>query len=677
MYGEIKGGTKYVIMDAFNVPMDCWVPPVGYGIDSITGKLEKTDIIKRSTKTKDQYWEREDLPDWYDKKRELEEIKQQTVPDYTDPDCEKIRESHWRRRLRGCWFYNDGVPTYITGLHWLVVNWWKFQGKYFDFRIPNMEFFYFLQYCIEDPHCLGTIEITKRKEGKTARAGAFIYEYISRTSAKHGGIQSKTDPDAKEVFLKAVRDPWRKLPHFFKPKYDTSKGTAPDTELRFFNPSKRGRPKLISEKEEEALESFINFESRKEGAYDGPELHRYVSDEAGKLKDVSILKRHSVVQFCSEVDGEYVGVQLYTTTVEEMESGGSEFLQLVKMSDRRKLDANGRTASGLYPYFLAAFRTLYYNIYGKPDEEKAKIYYMNTRASLQSRPRELSSFIRKNPFTLSEAFRVDGEKCLYDSEKLNNRRDWLSWHDNITEQGNFAWIEPGNIAKGVRWEASKNGRFEIAYTLKESEANRILVSGDQFAPNNNHAFTMGCDPYKFKDSEDSRRSDCAAFVYQKFNIQEELKEYNDAFVCKYKYRASSTGMQYDDILKMCVYYGCQVLFEINIGTAPLDYFGTKKCGAFCMKLPGEKEAGIYTDGQGQVLSQLCDLTESWIDSSCDKLLFIDLCDDWLEFNPAKTTKFDCAMAAGFALIACKKKYKIKDESLNNEVTNFFRQHVAS
>lgn len=576
--------------------------------------------------------------------------------------------------MYGVWFYNNGVPTYITGLHWFVINWWKFQGKYFDFRIPNMEFFYFMDYCICDPNCLGAVEITKRKEGKTARAGAFIYEYISRNSAKHGGIQSKTDGDAEEVLQKAIVTPWRKLPGFFRPLYDTAAGDNPKKELRFFNPSIKSR-KGRSPIREEALESFIDFESSGVLAYDGPELARYVSDESGKLKSVSIVERHGVVQFCSEVDGVFIGKHLYTTTVEEMESGGSEFQTLVKMSNRNERDDNGRTKSGLYCYFLPAYRTLYYDKYGFPDEIKGKQYYVNRRAAMARQPRELSSFIRKNPFTLAEAFRVDGEKCLYDSEKLNNRLDFLSWRENLTERGNFRWRE-GKPLTSVIWEANVHGKYEICFKLPESEANRVEKRTEYYYPSNTHVYAAGADPFKYDKVKDNRRSDCAAFVGLKPDVNSSYPDYSGGFICRYLYRAATTSEQYEDLLKMCWYYGCQILFESNVDNWK-EYFKNKNCHNFLMKLPGQDDYGMYSDGHGKTIQQLCDYTEAHIDNDIDKVWYASLIEEWLEFKVEDTTRYDQAIAAGFTLIAMKKKFYRRDTEKDGfEVTNFVRSYVA-
>lgn len=692
MFEPIKNGTKFILKDAFNVDVECWIPPIGYGRNSITGNMEKTDIIKRSSKRNEQHWEREGLPEWWDKKRaeeiDTEERRLKNIEErekkgeiissekrsdeFVDPDCEKIREKHWGRRLRGVWFLNNGVHTYITGLHWMLLEHWKFQGKYFDFRIPNMEFFYFIDYCIEDPNCLGDIEITKRKEGKTARAGLIIYEYISRTDAKHGGIQSKTDPDAAEVFQKAIINPWQKLPDFFRPTFDDIKGDNPEKELRFFNSSRKGRSS--KKRIDKALESFIDFKPRLEGSYDGPELHRYVSDEAGKLKDVSILKRHNVVQFCSEVDGEFIGFQHYTTTVEEMENGGGEFKKLVELSDRRERDANGRTKSGLYVYFLPAYRTLYYDKYGFPDEEKGKDYFLNRRAALANNPKELSSFIIKNPFTLNECFMVDGEHCLYDAMKLNIQLDKLSWGD-YTERGVFEWKD-GERFTEVIWRADKQGRFEICRGFKMVEPNRIVKRNETYHPNNNFSFAIGCDPFKYDKTKDSRRSDCAALVYKKGDVADKNNPFNDAFVCKYKYRAATTGMQYEDILKMAWYFGCQILFESNVDNWK-NYFKEHGCYGFLTVLPGETEPGLYSDGHGRTHQQICDYTESYINNNIEKVFFKDLIKEWLDFKIEDTTKFDLAMCAGYTLIAAREKIYKRAVDSGRDIKEYFKQHKAS
>jgi len=677
MFSPKKNGTVYKVMDAFGVPFECHLPAVGYGWNPDMQELAKTDVIKRSVNPAEQYWEREPLPDWYDKKREQEEIEQDTDPDFVDPDCEKVREKHWRRRLFGVWFYNNGKPAYLTGLHWFTLNWWPFQGKFFDFRIPNMEYNYVLDYVIEDPNALGLIEVTKRKEGKTARAGAFLYEYTSRTAAKHGGIQSKTDDDAQEVFQKAVTAPWRKLPHFFRPIFDTGGGDDPKGGLRFFLPSKKGRRKKydFQNKRDLALESFIDYASRKVMAYDGPELHRYVSDESGKLIDVSIVERHNVVKFCSEVDGNYVGKQLYTTTVEEMESGGSEFRKLVKMSDRRELNANGRTKSGLYCYFLPAFRTMFYDRYGFPNEERGKLYYMNTRDALKNEPRELSSDIRKNPFTLAEAFRVDGVKSLFNPENLNYQLDYLSWNADIVERGDLVWKD-GERFTEVLWKKNPNGRFHKPRGFHFSNPNRVEKRNGRYYPANNLFFRVGCDPFKYDKVKDNRRSDCAAFGGQMFDPSRPNDPFNDSLVVRYRFRAATTGLSNEDILKLVWILGCQVLFERNVDHWKA-FFIEQGCEAFLMKLPGEDEYGVHSDGHGNMLQAICNHLEDYVENSYKKLWFKETVEEYLEFDVGNTTKSDETIASGITRLAMIKKSYRQPVEKGKDISDYFKMYKAS
>lgn len=152
------------------------------------------------------------------------------------------------------------------------------------------------------------------------------------------------------MFAKGLILPFKQLPDFFVPVYDTEKGQTPKSELRFFKQNKRGKNQEIYDPRTE-LESTITFKSSDMYAYDGTKLHRYVADECGKTKDIDVFERHQVVQFCLQLDGEIIGKCLYTTTVEEMDSGGEDFQRLWEASNQDERNANGRTKSGLYRYF--------------------------------------------------------------------------------------------------------------------------------------------------------------------------------------------------------------------------------------------------------------------------------------------------------------------------------------
>lgn len=661
--GEELGGTYH-----------CNVPPLGYGINVVTGLLEKVDIIKRSNKKEEQYWERELLPKDYIKKRKAEELEQEENDEYVDPELEEIRQRHWHRRLCGCWVYINGKPTYLTQLHWFYLQHWQIDIGYPQYREPDRKFFYILLYCILDPRCCGLLEATKRRQGKTYRGGCFVYEDISRTKESEGGLQSKTATDSRDVvFKKAIISPFKKLVDFFRPVFDTSKGLTPTSELKFAHTTKKGR-RALEDIDKPELNSLIDWASSEVYAYDGRKKRRIFEDEIGKTQEANIYDRHNVVRYCLETDGEWTGFKLGSTTVEDMASGGAEFLILWNESDMNKRDDNGHTISGMYRIMTPAYETLYFNKFGNPDVEKAKEYYLNRRNGLQNNPRTLASEIRKNPFNVREMFFVDGDSCLYDAMKLNIQLDKISW-GNYTERGVFEWKD-GERFTEVIWRADKQGRFEICRGFQIPESNRVVKRNDNYYPNNNFSFAIGCDPFKYDKTKDSRRSDCAALVYKKFDAADKTNIYNDVFVCKYKYRAATTGMQYEDILKMAWYFGCQILFESNVDNWK-NYFKEHGCYGFLMVLPGETEPGLYSDGHGKAHQQICDYTESYINNNIDKVFFKDLIKEWLDFKIEDTTKFDLAMSAGYTLIAAREKIYKRTVSSGREITDYFPKYKAS
>lgn len=622
------------------------IPPAGYVYNIATNEWEKRDIIKRSGRKENQYWERPLPPPEYDTKRKKEISAQKANPEYFNTELQSYRNQEWDRRLNGYWFYNNGVPTYVTGLHYFYLVHWKIDVGYPHFRMTDVDFFYFLEYVIQDPRALGMIEVTKRRQGKTMRAGAFLFELTSRSKNKNAGIQSKTFEDAKEnVFAKGIVMPFKYLPDFFVPIYDTEKGMTPKGELRFFKTNKRGKDEEIFDKKIE-LESGITFKSADKFAYDGMKLHRYLGDEAGKTKGVDVYDRHQVVQFCLYEEERIVGKALYTTTVEEMEDGGEAFEKLWKASDIKERDANGRTKSGLYQYFMPAYKTLYYDRYGFPDEVKGKEYFMNARTGLENDPRALASFIRKNPFTIEEAFFKEGESCLFDAMKINKQMETISWmaDKDLYIRGEFMWENSVRDSRVV-FKPTSNGKFLVLKEINPSDAshyNQVREFGSKKAPVEALKFCIGCDPFDHNVTVSTQRSDGAAYVYKSYDA---LSPMSETFVVEYLNRPDKAEIFYEDMIKLCHFFGCTILPEDNkVGL--IKYFEHRGYERFLYK-NGTKFGVSATVKTHQ---QIAELIETYVEENVSKLKFKNLLTDWLKFDINKTTKFDATMASGYTLM---------------------------
>jgi len=483
----------------------------------------------------------------------------------------------------------------------------------------------------------------------TMRAGAFLFELTSRSKNKNAGIQSKTFDDARDnVFAKGIVMPFKYLIDFFVPIYDTEKGMTPKSELRFFKTNKRGVSDFDFEKKVE-LESEITFKSADKFAYDGKKVHRYLADEAGKTKNVDVYERHQVVQFCLQQEENIIGKALYTTTVEEMEDGGASFKELWMASDQTKKNANGRTESGLYQYFMPAYKTLFYNKFGEPDEEKAKQFYMAERDARRENNRALASFIRKNPFTIEEAFFSEAESCIYDALAINRQKETITWIDKkeLYLHGDFVWENGVRDSKVIFVEKS-NGKFKVHKKVNifdHSSYNQVQEYGTKKVPKNNTKYAIAVDPFDHSITTSNERSDGAAYAYRRFDAMDELSE---TFLVQYINRPDKAEIFYEDMIRLCHFFGCEILSEDNkVGL--IKYFEYRGYERFLTRMPNSTKYGISATVKTH--QQIAEETENYHLDNLHKVIFVELLDDWLHFNINKTTKFDAAMAAGYTLIA--------------------------
>jgi hypothetical protein len=501
MYWEIPQGSKVNVQG-----LECNIPPEGYVFNIITRQLEYRGVYKRADNPDEQYWERLPLPVWYKdvmKRWDLyEEKKKDDSPDFFDEELEKFKQQEWDRRLNGFWFMNRGRAVYLTGMHYMFLMWWLIDVGYPKYRVIDLEYFYFLQYCIEDPMCYGMIEVCKRRNGKTFRAGLFIVEYITRTKMTNAGIQSKTGSDAKKVFAKAVVQPFKKLPRFFRPEYDMSLGVTPKTEMRFQQTNIRGK-KAESNIDKDELGSTIDHQSADPMAYDGQKIHRGFNDEFAKTVECNIYDRHEVLRYCVlDDEGNIIGKLLYSSTVEKLDTdkdGVQEGAQLLwDESDHLNKQANGQTISGLYRFFMTAIRSKNFDIYGDPDVEKTRKEIEANRDAVKGNPRALSARKRKEPITIDEAFSSDSDKSIFNTENIDARKKYLrenpipmrkiifyrdgetqqpKWRDVIQSDGDFFWEVSPDFELNIKKTVYKNADGLKTPTREEDGA----ISIDSYA----------------------------------------------------------------------------------------------------------------------------------------------------------------------------------------------------
>lgn len=656
--------------------VDMWLPPFGMGADVDTGDLKPVEVIMRSDNPKEQYWERQLLEDNYKELLEDEYKKTEFDPTYFNSDLERIRKREWHRRLYGIWVYINGKPRYITGTNYFFLNYWMLDEGYPSFKRTDWEKFIYWQYCVYHPYSYGMIEVTKRRGGKSVIAACILVEYISRNIKSMGGIQSKTDEDAKAFFDLHVVTPFQSLVEIFQPLYDTNKGTKPEKVLSFYAASTRGKnSQAISD--DDQLKSMIDFRNSKINAYDGSKLKRLILDERAKL-DVDVIEGHLVVRKCLlDWRMNIVGKMLVCSTVEEI-GIKSKFDQLWRRSDPLKLNDKGTTASGLYKFFQPADLAGDCDIYGESLREKNLSTILQNRKDLEEEgdTKGLIEEIRKDPLNEREAFMLLNANSHFDVLLLNELYDAAKATENeVLEWGNYSWKDGIPFTEAIWTPCNKEqARWIRPKNFKIPEGEKVTKVGDYFVPANKVQFISGCDPFQNSIVESGTGSKASSGVLNRFEEGTNDTFFDKMFICKYYARPSIAKLFHMDMVLQCFAYGCQILIEAKMDGGLRDFFIDNKCHPFMIKLPDKLNYGIDPNADNKVL--LVNLWEDYIltHGKQGKLIYPTVIQQLSSFDVSHTEVSDECMGLGWSLVAdYYKKANFKKQAKTVPISNYFKQ----
>ena len=612
-------------------------------------------------------------------------------------------EEEFRRRREGFWFYNNGTATYITGRHYMMLQWTKMDIGYPDYLSFQRDIFIHMAACESDPRCIGQLYTKCRRSGYTNICSSVLLDEATQVKDKLLGIQSKTGKDAQEnIFMKKVVYMFRHYPFFFKPIQDGT--TNPRMELAFREPSKRITKNNKTSQTGEALNTVINWKNTTNNAYDGEKLHILYLDEAGKWeRPTDIRDAWRIQRTCLIVGRKIVGKALVGSTVNPMDKGGKEYKELWRDSNPTERNANGRTISGLYRLFIPAYESLegFFDQYGHPvvdDPEQplqgidddtilqgAKTYLKNERDSLKHDPSELNEVTRQFPFTEDEAFRDSIDGSIFNVGKIYEQiqhNDDLFPNPIVT--GNFLWKD-GQQDSHVVFSPDPNGRFRITWMPPAEIRNSVKMERGKRIPGNIDVGVGGVDSYDLDETVDGRGSKGALHLYNKFHIEHP----SNMFVLEYASRPPLAKMFYEDVLMAAVFYGYPILIENNkYGIA--RYFESRGYDGYLMDRPAHlksgsssikvKTKGIPSNSQ-DVIQSHAQAIEAYIhdhvginrdDGSIGKMYFNKTLEDWIGFKINNRTKFDLTISSGLALLAAQ---KTKPRKISNFAeSKFFRRY---
>jgi len=660
-------------------------------------------------------WVKQEYP------KELERIKNifdwRSYPENNKEKWYDYIDEEFKRREEGFWFTNNGKPTWVTGTHYMYLQWSKIDIGAPDYREANRLFYIFWEACKADKRCYGICYLKNRRSGFSFMSSAETVNLATISSDSRYGILSKSGSDAKKMFTDKVVPISINYPFFFKPVQDGM--DRPKSELAYRVPASKFTRKKITANEQleeiKGLDTTIDWKNTGDNSYDGEKLNLLVHDESGKWeRPDNILNNWRVTKTCLRLGSRIVGKCMMGSTSNALDKGGSNFKKLYNASDVTSRNKNGQTKSGLYSLFIPMEWNYegFIDEYGHPvfdspdndvlgpDGELIDVgiieHWNNEAEGLKSDSDGLNEFYRQFPRTTEHAFRDEAKNSIFNLVKLYEQIDYNEGIGNssVLSVGNFQWVN-GIKDTQVIFYPDPKGRFKVSWFPPSHIQNKIVIKNGIKYPANEHMGAFGCDSYDISGTVDGKGSNGALHGLTKFSMEDAPP--NHMFL-EYISRPPTADIFFEDVLMSLVFYGMPLLCENNKPRL-LYYLRRRGYRGYSMNRPDktwnklsvtEKEIGGIPNSSEDIKQAHAAAIEMYIqnhvghlgDGNYGNIYFNETLNDWARFDINKRTKFDASISSGLAIMACNRHLyapnaKIEKQKLNMNIARYTNTGNAS
>lgn len=670
--------------------------------------LAPDKCFQRHSAKAEQYWERQELP------RDLAKIQSifqwnEKPKDFKNRWVDYI-EQEFDYREQGFWFMNNGVKTYITGSHYMYLQWSSIDIGYPDFREANRIYWIFWEACRADPRSFGMIYLKIRRSGFSFMSSSECVNIGTLARDARIGILSKTGADAKKMFTDKVVPINSRLPFFFKPVMDGM--DKPKTELAYRVPAAKITKKNMYETDDnevDGLDTSIDWKNTEDNSYDGEKLLFLAHDESAKwTKPVNIKENWRVTKTCLRLGSKIIGKCMMGSTSNALSKGGQNYKDIYEDSNVKVRNANGQTKSGLYAIFIPmewnmeGFIDRYgHPVFRKPEEpimgvdgmmiKNGAIDYWEAEVdSLKNDADALNEFYRQFPRTESHAFRDESKQALFNLTKIYQQIDYNDSmiKEHYLTRGMFSWKD-GIKDTQVIWTPDPRGRFNISWAPPKHMQNNVHIRNGVKYPGNEHLGSFGCDSYDISAVVGGRGSNGALHGMTKFHMDDAP---TNQFFLEYIARPQTAEIFFEEVLMAIVFYGMPILVENN---KPRLLYHLKNRGyrGYSINRPDkqlakltktERELGGIPNSSEDVKQAHASAIESYIEKfvgmdleakyrdpeQMGTMPFTRTLEDWAKFDINDRTKFDASISSGLCIMANQKHLYVPEKKESKLIINF-------
>lgn len=401
---------------------------------------------------------------------------------------DEIYKQERDRRLYGVWFFNNGVPTWITGDHYFFLKEARMQrhdgeGLYADYREFQSWYFKLMYHCWQSPNILGLFCSKAKKTGIT---NCYWSGYSLNRSTlyrnKNLGYMNINLQQSAKTFNDYFMYAYNGLISPIKP--ETKLLSLVEGSVVFGlsqNGSKKERKSTISP--EDDLNTTVTCVPTKAKAFDVAVMDSIGIDEPTKFKE-SFEEIWRTNKESVKIQSKFNGRAFLFNYTEGSDT--QSFREARDVFYDSKLSTSlihpkKQTKSGLICYHLPAYASWEgaFDRYGHCDEEKAHKEIEFERSTVRQNKRQLQVITRQYANTDREAWGSAGGGSTFDPIRIADLRSDLdlearSSPDNVYVDGKFEWVnktwESGLFNKRPR------GQFcpvEFIPTTPEEKANGI------------------------------------------------------------------------------------------------------------------------------------------------------------------------------------------------------------